>query len=68
MATVRMLCKRCGPQEVDSVRIVVTTSPPGDVGNYHFRCPQCEKFRTVPASLRTMQRLACVGCDPILVP
>ena len=74
MTTIKTTCGRCGEIHLTPEEVELELRPGGREGNYHFKCPTCDKLQRRPANSRVVSVLLATGVsfevintDPITV-
>ena len=74
MTTIKTTCGRCGEIHLTPNDVVLELQPGARQGDYHFKCPSCDKAQRRPANRRVVSVLLATGVsvetvdpDPITV-
>ena len=74
MTTIKTTCGRCGEIHLTPNDVALELRPGAREGDYHFKCPTCDKLQRRPANSRVVSVLLASGVsfeiinpDPITV-
>ena len=61
MTTIKTTCGRCGEIHLTPNDVELELRPGGREGDYHFKCPTCDKLQRRPANARVVSVLLATG-------